>query len=126
MERRAQPRRDQCSVARIAPGLYFLHRLARDALGGVDAGRTDGNTDAAVLMKDIVDHVVIVADRRSRAHHELTRRPAGGGRLVLRQAPNGLVMPPGGIADRSFENADRIRNLDWLALVLRHGHGEET
>ena len=126
MERRDQTRRDQRAVARIGRGGCVLHRLARHALGGVDAGRTDGNADAAILMKDIVDQVIIIADRRSRAHHEFARRPAGGRCLVLRRAPNGLVMPPGGIADRSFEHADRIRNLDRLAVVLRHGHGEET
>ena len=35
-------------------------------------------------------------------------------------------MPPGGIADRSLEQADRIRNLDRLAIVLRHGDGEKA
>jgi hypothetical protein len=44
-------------------------------------------------------------------------------RIVGRQQ---RVMPPSGIADRSFEHADRIRNLDRLAVVLRHGRGEET
>src|SRR6185312_1994282 len=126
VKRRDQARRNQRSMARIGRGRCSLHRLARNTLGDVDPGRADGNANAAVLVKDIVDQVIIIAERRGRAHHELARRPAGGGYLALRRAPNGLVMPPGGIADRSFEHADGIRNLDRLAVVLRHGHGEET
>ena len=64
VERRDQTRRDQRAVARIDGGRCILHRLARHALGGIDASRADGDADAAVLMKDIVDQVIVIADRR--------------------------------------------------------------
>ncbi len=113
-------------MACVGRGRRILHRFARDALDGVNARGAHRHADAAVLMKDIVDQIVVVADRRGRSHHEFACRPPDGRSDLPVALRKDLEMPPGGIADRALEDADRIRNFNRLAIVLRHADGDEA
>ena len=74
---RDQVRGDQRAVSGIAGSRRISHRARRDALDGIDAGRADIDTDRAALGQHPVDHIVVIAEARDRAHHQFAGRTAG-------------------------------------------------
>ena len=104
VERRHEVGRHQGPVGGVGGGGRILHRGGGDALDRVLAGRADLDEDLAILPEAVVDQVVVVADDRGAAHHQLRIGPALGrheGGFALREH---LEMAPRGIADVTPEH----------------------
>ena len=108
-------RRHERAVARV--WIWRWHRacFCRNALQRIDAGRADTAIDFAGIVEDPIDHVVVIAELRRHAHHQLHRGPA------FVSPVDDLEMTPDRLAGGALENTDRIGALNRLAAVVVEG-----